>query len=70
MKNDYFDITKIYEKYKGLWVAFDEKLIKVVGSGQSASEAHKQAIEKGHKVPSLFKVPKNNMAYIGQFRCI
>lgn len=59
------DLTKIYKKYSGLWVALDEKLNKVISSDKNAEKAYKKAFERGFKKPTLFKVPKQNLPYFG-----
>lgn len=59
------DLTKIYKKYKGLWVVLDEKLSKVIAFDKDANRAHKKALEQGYKKPTLFKVPKENLPYFG-----
>lgn len=40
------DWTKIYKKYKGLWVALDEKERKVVASDKEAKKAFEKAQKK------------------------
>ena len=61
------DWTKIYDKYKGLWVALldDEKT--VAGSGKTAKEALERAQEKGIKNPILMRVPTEILPYVGGF---
>ncbi len=59
------DLTKIYKKYKGLWVALDSNLKKVLASSTSAKKAYDEAVKKGYEVPTLFKVPKKNLPYVG-----
>lgn len=59
------NLTHIYEKYKGLWVALDTKLQKVISSDKNAKTVYRKAVEKGYKNPTLFKVPKQNLPYIG-----
>lgn len=61
MKN----LTNIYKKYKGLWVAFDENIKKVISSDSSAKKAYDSAVKMGYKKPTLFKVPKHNIPYVG-----
>ena len=61
----YIDLTNVYKKYKGLWVALDERLAKVIASGSSAKITYDKAFKKGLKKPTLFKVPKQNIAYFG-----
>lgn len=59
------NLTKVFDKYRGLWVALDESLKKVISSNKNAEKAYKQAIEKGYKKPTLFKVPQKNTPYFG-----
>lgn len=59
------DLSTIYEKYKGLWVALDQKLHKVIASDKSADKAYKKALQEGYKKPTLFKVPQENSPYFG-----
>lgn len=59
------DWSKIYQKYKGLWVALkaDEKT--VVASGHVAKEAWDKARKKGYEKPILAKMPKKLIPYVG-----
>lgn len=59
------DWTKIYKKYKGLWVALldDEKT--VVGSGKTAKEAWVMAQKGGHEKPILTRMPEKLVTYVG-----
>lgn len=59
------DFTKIYQKYKGLWVALskDEKM--VLGKGRTVKAAVEQAQKKGVGSPYLFKVPTKIIPYVG-----
>ncbi|MEK7176329.1 MAG: DUF5678 domain-containing protein [Patescibacteria group bacterium] len=59
------DWTKIYEKYKGLWVALLEDETTVVGSGRKLEEALKQAKRQGHTDPIVMRVPNTLAAYVG-----
>lgn len=61
------DLTEIYKKYKGLWIVIDEKLKKVISADKNAEKAYKKAIEEGYRKPILFKVPKRNLPYFGNF---
>ena len=58
------NLTRVYKKYKGLWVTLDSKLSKVLSSSNDAKKAYIQAIKKGHKEPTLFKVPEKNLPFI------
>lgn len=51
--------------YKGLWVALDEKEKKVVSSGKNAKTVYNQAIKQGVKIPTLFKVPSEQVLFVG-----
>lgn len=59
------DWTKIYKKYKGLWVALEEDEVTVIASGKTAKEAWEKAKEMGHKKPIMFRVPTEIIPYIG-----
>ncbi|TSC83594.1 MAG: hypothetical protein G01um101413_972 [Parcubacteria group bacterium Gr01-1014_13] len=59
------DWTKIYEKYKGLWVALLDDEETVVGSGKTAKEAWEEARRKGYEKPILAHMPKELITYIG-----
>ena len=61
------DWTKIYEKYKGLWVALKDDEKTVVASGKTAKEALKKAQEKGYEKPIMFRVPIRIIPYVGNF---
>lgn len=58
------DLTKIYENYKGLWVALNSKWDTVLGADRDIKKAQQQAIKKGHKNPIMFKVPRKNIAIL------
>ncbi len=59
------DWTKIYKKYKGMWVALADDEITVLGSGKTAKEAHMNAQKKSSKMPILTRMPDNLSAYVG-----
>jgi len=59
------DLTKIYKKYKGLWIALNDKWDTVISFDKDIKKVHKEALEKGYKEPILFKVPTEIAAYIG-----
>lgn len=59
------DWTKIYNHYKGLWVALQDDERTVVGSGKTAKEVLSQAEEKGYRKPILFRVPTEIVPYVG-----
>ncbi len=59
------DWTKIYKKYKGLWVALADDEATVLGFGATAKEAIAKAQKKTTKTPFLTRMPENLSAYIG-----
>ncbi len=61
------DLTNIYKKYKGLWVALDSTLKKVISADKEASKAYNEAVKQGYKKPTMFKVPFKNLPYFGFF---
>jgi hypothetical protein len=61
------DWTKIYKKYKGLWVALKKDQKTVVASDKTARGALKKAEKKGLDDPILFRVPTKILPYIGSF---
>lgn len=59
---------EVYKKYKGKWVAFDDKLKSVVSSGMKADLVYQEAVKEGTKKPTLFKVPQVIRPYFGFIR--
>jgi len=57
--------TKIYKKYKGLWVALKDDEKTVIASGKTVKEALEKAKKIGYSEPILFKVPIRVIPYIG-----
>ncbi len=57
--------TKIYKKYKGLWVALLDDEQTVVGSGKTLKEALLKAQKKGHCTPIMSRMPETLDAYVG-----
>ncbi|MFA6273867.1 MAG: DUF5678 domain-containing protein [Candidatus Paceibacterota bacterium] len=61
------DWSKIYKKYKGLWVALAHDEVTVLSSDKKLSEAIVKAQKKGNKDPIMMRVPDNMNAYVGGF---
>ncbi len=59
------DWTKLYKKYKGLWVALDKDEETALGSGKTLKEALEQAHKKGYADPIMTRMPSNLNAYVG-----
>jgi len=59
------DFTRIFQQYKGLWVALSADEKRVLGKGKTLAEAIKQAKRKGANIPYLFKVPSEIIPYVG-----
>ena len=60
------DFSKLFAEYKGLWVALTEDN-QVIAANKSAQKAYAEAIKKGYSDPILFKVPTEDMPFIGRF---
>ncbi len=59
------DWTKIYEEYKGRWVALHEDEQTVISSGLTAKEAFEGALKHGCEKPVLAHMPEQLLTYIG-----
>lgn len=58
------DMTKIYKKYAGMWVALDESRTKALAAGKTAQEALQASKKKGTPNPIITKIPTENFGYI------
>ena len=61
------DWTKIYKKYKGLWVALMNDQITVIASDETVKGVMEKASKKGFEEPILFRVPTKIIPYVGEF---
>jgi hypothetical protein len=59
------DWTKIYKKYKGLWVALADDEQTVLGSGNTLQEALMKAKKKGETDPIVMRIPSEITSYVG-----
>lgn len=59
------DWTKIYKKYKGLWVALKDDHMTVVASGKTPAEVLKLAKKSGFDNPFLTHVPEEVIPFVG-----
>lgn len=59
------DWTKLYEKYKGRWVALSEDNETVVGSGPTAKEALDQTHRNGFTDAAITYVPTEMITFAG-----
>lgn len=59
------DWTKIYQKYKGLWVALQKDEKTVIASGRTAKEAWERARRRGFEKPILTRMPNRLVTYVG-----
>jgi len=59
------DWTKIWKKYKGLWVALKDDEQTVVAAGKTAKEALEKSIENGYETPILTRMPEEIITYVG-----
>ncbi len=59
------DRTKIWERYKGLWVALKGKEETVVGSGKTLKEAVAEAEKNGCTDPLVTRMPERLITFAG-----
>lgn len=59
------NLTHIQKEHHGNWVALNEDFDTVIAAGKDAMTAYKEAIKKGDKKPTLFKVPQKIVSYVG-----
>jgi hypothetical protein len=57
--------TKLYENYKGLWVALKQDESTVIASGKKLDDVLRKVEAQGYKKPIVTKVPKKDLVYIG-----
>lgn len=60
------DWTKIYKKYKGLWVALKDDEQTVISFGKTLQETANKAKDKGFKKPIFMKIPQNVGYFTGK----
>jgi len=58
------DWSKIYKKYKGLWVALKSDEITVITAGKDAKKVWQEA-KKKYPEPILTKMPPKLVTYVG-----
>ena len=63
--NEVKDLTPVYKKYKGQWVALKDDEVSVIANGEKAKDVWEKAVKKGFKNPIIFKVPSKLMPYVG-----
>ncbi len=56
---------KIYQQYKGQWVALAQDEETVLASGKTAKEALQNAVSSGYQNPVIAFMPKELMTYVG-----
>jgi hypothetical protein len=59
------DWSKIYQQYKGLWVALKSDEETVVGAGATLKEALQKASEAGYPHPIVTKMPRELTYFAG-----
>lgn len=59
------DWTKIYKKYKGMWVALADDEVTVLGAGKSLNEALNVAKNKGYSNPIFTHMPDKMISFVG-----
>lgn len=58
------DFTKLYQQYKGLWVALSKDEKKVIAKGKDVKLVVKRSRAQGIDTPYLFKVPTKMISYV------
>lgn len=59
------DWSKLYRKYKGMWVALASDEATVLGVGKTVKEATVKAKRKSKETPFLTFIPHTLDAYVG-----
>jgi hypothetical protein len=59
------DWSKIYEQYKGLWIALKDDEVTVIAAAPTLKEARQKASEAGHWHPIFAKMPKELAYFAG-----
>ncbi len=59
------DWTKIYKKYRGLWVALKDDYTTVVASGKTPEKTLELAKKNGFNSPFLTHVPEEVTPFVG-----
>lgn len=58
------DLSYVYKKYKGEWVALKEDSFGVISHGKNLISVKESATKKGHADAVYFKVPTKLIAYV------
>lgn len=61
---DKLNLSNVFKKYAGKWVAFKKDTSVVISFGDSPKSVYDRAIKKTRN-PTLFKVPTKLINYIG-----
>jgi hypothetical protein len=59
------DWSKLYKKYKGMWVALASDEMTVLGVGKTVKEALSKSTKKSKETPILTRMPENLVSYVG-----
>jgi hypothetical protein len=52
------DWTKLYQDYKGLWVALEDNEVTVITSGEKLKDVVAEVKKIGYKKPRYTRIPK------------
>ncbi len=58
------DLSPVYKKYKGEWVALKEDNLSVISHGKDLVAVKETATKKGYTGAVYFKVPTKLIAYV------
>lgn len=60
------DLTQVYRKYKGLWVALkSSSKAEVIASGKTLKETLEKAHKKGVSKPLVTQIPQQTLPIVG-----
>lgn len=59
------DWRKLYQQYKGQWVALADDEMSVIASGPTLREVLEQATKLGYKRPYVTKLPADLRVFVG-----
>jgi hypothetical protein len=59
------DWRKLYQKYRGQWVALGDDRITAIASGRSRREVEEKAAKLGYSDPLVIRLPEELTAFAG-----
>lgn len=59
------DWRKLYQQYRGQWVALEQDQVTVIAAAPTLKEVRAKALELGNKSPHFTKMPKDLRIFVG-----